>query len=64
MHPNTRNLLIALEGIAEQLPQMIDDIANERVTPDEQVEFAELVVRIGELIKLHAWEIRGYDQST
>jgi hypothetical protein len=60
MHENTYNLLEALRAISEQLPRITCEIASDQISPEQQVEFAELVIRVGELVKLHAWEVRGY----
>lgn len=61
IHEKTRNLLEALGAISQQLPSVASAIAHERISPQDQVEFANLVIRIGELVKLHAWEVRGYE---
>ncbi len=58
MDQKTEQLQAALTQVAGQLPGLVADIRNHTISPEEQVEFGKLLVRLGELVQLHAWESR------
>lgn len=60
MQENTTRLLEALNAANEQIPAVAHQIVSEEISPDDQAEFGDLLIRLGELVKLHAWEVRGH----
>ncbi|MDQ3151024.1 MAG: hypothetical protein M3R63_04635, partial [Actinomycetota bacterium] len=60
VNQKTIDLLQALKAVGEQIPSIAVEIADEKVSPADQAEFGDLLIRLGELVKLHAWEVRGH----
>lgn len=54
MTPTTRELLAALAKLNQQVPVVVLGILDESLSPDEQMEFGDLLIAAGDALREHA----------